>query len=162
MSEENTQDVTPATLSEGEAVIPADKVEEVAAVIEEPKTNVEEVAEDLGVVTSEPVVVEETENVISSPKADKAPKPKKPSLAPVANGVLGSSSAEKKEKVVAQPQADESEKVAIFSTRNVSWTGVGKVVTGYNIVKESEAKKWLTRSHVRLATPDEVAKEFGK
>ena len=50
--------------------------------------------------------------------------------------------------------------VAIHSTKNVSWSGVGKVYRGYNIVTPEQAEKWLERSHVRLATPEEVAKEF--
>jgi hypothetical protein len=52
--------------------------------------------------------------------------------------------------------------VAIHSTKNVTWPGVGKVYVGYNIVEKDESEKWLTRSHIRLATPQEVAKEFGK
>lgn len=51
--------------------------------------------------------------------------------------------------------------VAIFSERNVSWIGVGTVSKGYNIVTKEEAAKWLTRNHVREATPEEVAAEFG-
>jgi dsRNA-specific ribonuclease len=51
--------------------------------------------------------------------------------------------------------------VAIHSTRNVTWEGVGKVYIGYNIVTPENADKWLTRNHTRLATPQEVAKEFG-
>jgi len=47
--------------------------------------------------------------------------------------------------------------VAIHSSRNVSWTGVGEVVRGYNIVSEAAAEKWLTRNHTRIATPEEVA-----
>jgi hypothetical protein len=39
---------------------------------------------------------------------------------------------------------------------------VGKVYRGYNIVEKDAAEKWLTRSHIRTATPEEVAKEFGK
>jgi hypothetical protein len=39
---------------------------------------------------------------------------------------------------------------------------VGKVYRGYNIVEKDAADKWLTRSHIRMATPEEVAKEFGK
>jgi hypothetical protein len=31
---------------------------------------------------------------------------------------------------------------------------------GYNIVTKEQADKWLTRDHTRLATPEEVAKEF--
>jgi hypothetical protein len=39
---------------------------------------------------------------------------------------------------------------------------VGKVYTGINIVEKDAADKWLTRSHITVATPEEVAKEFGK
>lgn len=57
---------------------------------------------------------------------------------------------------------DKKEKtVAIHSTRNVTWNGVGKVYRGYNIVDEETAAKWLTRDHTRIATPQEVAKEYG-
>jgi hypothetical protein len=52
--------------------------------------------------------------------------------------------------------------VAIHSTRNVVWNKIGKVEKGYNIVTQDEADKWLTRDHVRLATPEEVAREYGK
>lgn len=53
------------------------------------------------------------------------------------------------------------DKVAIYSSRNVSWQGVGKVSKGYNIMTKDKADKWLTRDHTRLATPEEVAKEYG-
>jgi 7,8-dihydro-6-hydroxymethylpterin-pyrophosphokinase len=39
---------------------------------------------------------------------------------------------------------------------------VGKVLKGYNIVTKGNSKKWLERNHVRIATPEEVAREFGK
>jgi hypothetical protein len=39
---------------------------------------------------------------------------------------------------------------------------VGKVYRGYNIVTKEQADKWLTRDHIRLATPEEVAQEFGR
>jgi hypothetical protein len=51
--------------------------------------------------------------------------------------------------------------VAIYSDRNVSWIGVGKISKGYNIVTKEQSEKWLTRKHVREATPEEVASEFG-
>jgi hypothetical protein len=51
--------------------------------------------------------------------------------------------------------------MAVHSTRNVFWPGVGEVTRGYNIINEEVAGKWLTRSHIRSATPDEVAREFG-
>ena len=55
----------------------------------------------------------------------------------------------------------EYDKVAIYSSRNVSWQGVGKVSKGYNIMTKDKAEQWLTRDHIRIATPEEVAKEYG-
>jgi hypothetical protein len=52
--------------------------------------------------------------------------------------------------------------VAIYSTNNVSWTSVGKITKGYNIVSKEEAEKWVTRKSVRIATPEEVASFYGK
>jgi len=77
------------------------------------------------------------------------------------NDVIGSNSA-KKSDAVNTTEADQSEKVAIYSTKNVSWPGVGKVLKGYNIVTSGNAEKWLERSHIRTATPQEVAREFGR
>ena len=52
--------------------------------------------------------------------------------------------------------------VAIYSNNNISWTSVGKITKGYNIVSKEEAEKWITRKSVRLATPEEVASVYGK
>ena len=84
-------------------------------------------------------------------------------LAPVENGVIGATSAPKPV-VEKKPKAAKvkEETVAIRSTKNVTWSEVGKVYSGINIVTKSAADKWLTRSHITLATPEEVAKEFGK
>ena len=84
-------------------------------------------------------------------------------LGAVAEGVIGATTA-----AVASPRKKNSkpeekkETVAIHSTKNVTWSEVGKVYRGYNIVEKDAADKWLTRSHIRIATPEEVAKEFGK
>jgi hypothetical protein len=51
-------------------------------------------------------------------------------------------------------------KVAVYSTRNVFWDGVGRIKRGYNIMTQEKAEKWLTRDHARLASPEEVAKEY--
>ena len=83
-------------------------------------------------------------------------------LGAVAEGVIGATTA-----AVAAPRKKNSksqekkETVALYSTKNVSWSEVGKVYRGYNIVEKDAAEKWLTRSHIRTATPEEVAKEFG-
>ena len=55
----------------------------------------------------------------------------------------------------------EYDKVAVYSSRNVSWDGIGKVLKGYNIMTKEKAEVWLTRDHARIATPEEVAKEYG-
>lgn len=54
------------------------------------------------------------------------------------------------------------EKVALFSVGNINWNGVGALEKGYNIVTKEESVKWLTRKNVREATPQEVAKHYGK
>jgi hypothetical protein len=58
--------------------------------------------------------------------------------------------------------ASEQEKVAVYSSKNVSWPGVGKVLKGYNIVTKTASEKWLKRDHIRIATPEEVARSFDK
>ena len=54
------------------------------------------------------------------------------------------------------------EKVAVFSTRNLTWSGVGKVYRGYNIVTKKQSEQWIKRDHIRLVTPQEIAEEFNK
>jgi hypothetical protein len=84
-------------------------------------------------------------------------------LGSVAEGVIGATTAPKtpEKKKTAKPES-KKDKVALYSTKNVTWSEVGKVYRGYNIVDKDAAEKWLTRSHIRVATPEEVAKEFGK
>ena len=70
----------------------------------------------------------------------------------------------REEETVAEPKAKKTveDKVALFSERNIFWNGVGEVVKGYNIVTKEVSEKWLTHSKVRIATPQEVAKHYGK
>ena len=127
-------------------------------------TTTEELAADLGIEAKIEEVKDDkqAEGVISAPEPVESVK-KVPAIAPVADGVIGSASASvtkanKKPKAV---EGKEVEKVAVYSSKNVTWNGVGKVYVGFNIVTKDQADKWLTRSHTRLATPEEVAKEFG-
>ncbi len=84
-------------------------------------------------------------------------------LGSVAAGVIGATTAPKApEKKKSAKAAAKKDTVALYSTKNVTWSEVGKVYRGYNIVEKAAAEKWLTRSHIRVATPQEVAKEFGK
>jgi hypothetical protein len=84
-------------------------------------------------------------------------------LGSVANGAIGATTAQRP-KAPSAKKAPEAKKetVAIRSTRNVSWVGVGKVSKGINIVSKDEADKWLTRDHITKVSPDDVAKEYGK
>jgi hypothetical protein len=107
-------------------------------------------------------------NVIDSKSATRGTKATTKTVAavaPVADGVIGSATTvvEVKEKPAPKAQEVQVEKVAIYSSKNVHWDGVGHVKRGYNILPKSIAEKWLTTrsSHTRLATPEEVAKEFG-
>lgn len=84
-------------------------------------------------------------------------------LGSVEAGVIGATTAPKAPaKKKSAKVAEVKETVAIYSTKNVTWSEVGKVYRGYNIVEKDAAEKWLTRSHIRTATPEEVAKDFGK
>ncbi len=77
--------------------------------------------------------------------------------------MIGVAQTPRPEKKAVMSMSKESKKtVAVHSTKNVSLPGVGKIYRGYNIVTPEQAEKWLTRSHIRLATPEEVAKEFGR
>ena len=106
-------------------------------------------------------VVEVAEVVVEAP-AYQAPEEVQ-ALGSVAEGVIGATTAPKAPEKIKTPKArNEEETVAVKSTKNVSWPGVGKVYVGINIVPKSAADKWVTRSHISLPTPEEVAKEFGK
>lgn len=123
-----------------------------APVVEEP---VEET------IVETPVVEEAAQAVVEAP-VYQAPEEVQ-ALGSVADGVIGSTTAVKAAPRKKNAKSEEKkETVAIFSTKNVTWPGVGKVYRGYNIVDKDAAEKWLTRSHIRAAAPEEVAKEFGK
>ena len=122
-------------------------------------------------VVAEPVAepIEETPVVEEAPQVDaiEAPEYKAPeevqALGSVADGVIGATTAPKESRKPSNKlPTEKKETVALYSTKNVTWSEVGKVYRGYNIVEKDAADKWLTRSHIRVATPEEVAKEFGK
>jgi hypothetical protein len=52
------------------------------------------------------------------------------------------------------------EKVAVHSSKNLFKYGTGELKVGYNIVTRQDADFWVTHKAVRLATPEEVAKEY--
>lgn len=140
MSENNNlefKDVPLAKLQDGEALIPQELIEKYKEAVK--------AQEERGDVIS-------SENIATSPNV---------SVVSNEDNVIGSGSADKKES--AKPtSAKGKDAVAIYSTRNVNWSGVGQVSKGYNIVTKQAADKWATRDHIRIATPEEVARDFGK
>ena len=75
----------------------------------------------------------------------------------------------KKPKTIIEPVAeikevvDMTDKVALYSTRNIHWgSEVGALKVGYNIVSKEASEKWLTHRLVRTASPEEVASYYGK
>lgn len=127
-------------------------------VIEEP-VHVEPVVEEAPIEEPKPIEPEAPVDAIHVPAYPSQPEVQ--ALGNV-NGAIGATTAPVARKAVGKKPAANKETVAVRSTKNVTWSGVGKVYTGINIVDKDAADKWLTRSHVTLATPEEVAKEFGK
>jgi len=101
-----------------------------------------------------------TDNVIKNPvpknfqnKADVVSKAK--------NGVIGTPVSTVKKKETVAPKKSKEQKAAIHSTKNLNWPGVGQVSKGYNIIPKDKLEQWLSRDHIREATPQEIAEEFG-
>jgi len=122
-----------------------------APVVETPVEHVEEpVAEP---VIEAPVV----EAVVEAPAAEEPVQ----SLGFTETGAIGSMAADGPKKDI-KPNQEIGDKVAIYSTSNVRWEEAnGAIYKGVNIVTKDQADKWLTRSHVRIATPEEVQKVLG-
>jgi DNA-binding protein H-NS len=170
--------VIPAMLQPGEPLISIELAEKYTAAVKEQKEKAEkskpepvveaeselEQEPEPELAVDKPVLAEEPSNVITS-GSQRSGKPKEEvaGLVSITNGVIGTGSVKPKPKagVKVNPKPKE-DKVAVYSSKNVTWNGVGKVYKGYNIVTEEVANKWLTRDHIRLATPAEVAQEFGK
>jgi hypothetical protein len=62
-----------------------------------------------------------------------------------------------------QEAVDMTDKVALYSTRNIHWgSGIGALKVGYNIVSKEASEKMVTHKAVRIATPEELASYYGK
>lgn len=157
MSEENTNDIFPATLAEGEAVIPAEKVEEFEALAETILESVVETPEEVVVEEKEETLVDPLANIVASEEPTKKPRSK----ASVTNveGAIGSATAAPVAKASA---VNDKEIVAIFSEKNARVSGLGSIYRGYNLFAKKLSDKWLTYSFTRLATPEEVARVYNK
>jgi hypothetical protein len=99
---------------------------------------------------------------ISSTSAEK-PETEKDiaAIALISGGVIGVGTASAKPKVKVKKEETKLTTVAIFSSRNINWQGVGSIVKGYNFVSEEASNTWLTRSAVRIASPDEIKANLG-
>jgi hypothetical protein len=53
-------------------------------------------------------------------------------------------------------------KVALYSERNLHMDNIGALKVGYNIVSKEASEKWLTHRLVRVASPEELAAYYGK
>ena len=104
------------------------------------------------------------DEIITARATKKRTEPNKTdAVGPIETGAIGVTKSTPKKNTTkkAAPKKEAKATVAIHSTRNVVWEGVGKIDKGYNIVSVKDAEKWLTRSHVREATPEEIAREYG-
>lgn len=111
------------------------------------------------------VINEKGQKVISGPKRVSADKPVSNLGAKEETNAIGSKAADAALKKVVKPEKTEAkkeEKIAIWSNKNVRWTGVGTLSAGYNIVTKEAAEKWLGRQGIRKASPEEVATYYGK
>lgn len=62
-----------------------------------------------------------------------------------------------------EPAEVPTNKTVLYSLRNLHWDEVGQLKKGFNIVTKEAAEKWLTRKGaVRQATPEELARHYGK
>jgi hypothetical protein len=153
IDKENTVEETaiiPAMLQKGEPIISEEKAKEFKSIIEE-------------IVATKAEEKLELENIITNKiQNSKISDGTSQGITAVNNGVIGTGKIVKKTKASPKKEEKKVEKVAIYSTKNVTWSEVGKVYRGYNLVTPEQAEKWLTRNHTRLATPQEVAQEFNK
>jgi hypothetical protein len=135
-----------ATVVDGEALISLESVESFSTV----KDKIKGVPET------------DEENVIGSSRTTATGGKKKAAIGSVENGAIGTTKIDVNKKTNQESEPGiKADMVAVFSTRNVLWQGVGSISKGYNIFSKSVADQWLTRGHVRLATPQEVAEEYG-
>jgi hypothetical protein len=67
-----------------------------------------------------------------------------------------------KPELAKEKKEDKVEKVALYSTRNIHWNGLGALSVGYNIVSKEASEQMITHKCVRIASPEEVASYYGK
>ena len=164
MSEELNNELSTSMVDAGNSVFPQDNTpaeEEIAKVEEPVKVEEPEMNRAIHGSTLESAPESTQDNAITTPRYERSSNEVQ-GVGPVANGAIGVTSSVPEPKKTSSKPSKKKDTVALFSTKNVTWNGVGKVYRGYNIVDADAAEKWKTRDHIRVATPEEVAKEFGK
>lgn len=118
--------------------------------------------ENVSIEDASTVTNEEGQKVISGPKKPRASR--KSNSFVTETGAIGSRAADSAlgKKSNTETPKDDSGKVAVWSSKNIRWTGVGDLSKGYNIVTKEAADKWLGINGIRKATPEEVATHYGK
>lgn len=101
-------------------------------------------SDELEEAVAEEAVVEEVK--VEKPKVE-AIKEDKPKKAP------------KKEEPKVE---DDISEIALHSESNLFKFGLGELKKGYNIVNKKDAEFWLKHRKVRIATPRELARYYGK
>jgi hypothetical protein len=135
--------------------------------VEENKTAVEAIAKENPVIDKvrvEEVVNDDNQKVITGPAKKKTPRSS--NIQKDSDNVLGSRAADRAlAKIIVEEKEEPkkvTDKVALWSNKNIRWSDVGAVKKGYNIVTEEASEKWLSKDGIRKATPEEVATHFGK
>ena len=141
MPKKKTEEVLPAMLAQGEPVITKELAQKYENAVRDLKNK------------------ENRRNQVKSETKATGGKKTFP-MQDAGDGLVRSGGADRPKKTTDSVKP-KKETVAIYSDRNVYWTGVGRVTRGYNIVTPEQAQQWLTRDHVREATSEEVASEFG-
>lgn len=165
MTNETEIEDTSVTLPEGEAETPVEvteTVEEESAdegVVDEIVAKAESIAADIKTKIKGMPEADEN-NVIGSSRTKTEGGKKFGKITPTTNGAIGSGPADRSPKIKAKTE-EEPTKLAVYSEKNILVEGLGKITKGYNIFLKDVANQWLEKSYVRLATPDEVAEEYG-
>ena len=135
--------------------------------VEESETAVEAVAKENPVIQNvkvAEVVNDDNQKVITGPAKKKTSRSS--NIQKDTENVLGSKAADRSlAKIIVEEKEEPkkvSEKIALWSNKNIRWSDVGELKKGYNIVTEGASEKWLSRDGIRKATPEEVATYFGK
>ena len=135
--------------------------------VEENETAVEAVAKENPVIKNvkvAKVVNDDSQKVITGPTKKKTSTSSNMQKNP--ENVLGSKAADRAlAKIIVEEKEEPkkvSEKIALWSNKNIRWSDVGELKKGYNIVTEGASEKWLSKDGIRKATPEEVATYFGK